>query len=187
MRGVAGPGRLQFPPSLRWWSRRCGQGGADGDGQRRANTPGSRQADSGRRQAAGCLDAEIRAALAGQCAWRRYRLGERVFERGTDGREVLFVIEGAVNMSSASPRSQRAHLRHRRDWGDDRRNGGDRCAGRARPASSAAEDLAAGRLFPPNLYRAAEASRDGRLSPAPAVSRALYAQKATTGSSRSAA
>ena len=50
----------------------------------------------------GSLDADIRAALASQCAWRRYRLGERVFERGTDGREVLFVIEGAVNIVSFS-------------------------------------------------------------------------------------
>ena len=48
----------------------------------------------------GSLDAEIRAALEGKCAWRRYRLGERVFERGTDAREVLFVIEGAVNIVS---------------------------------------------------------------------------------------
>jgi CRP/FNR family cyclic AMP-dependent transcriptional regulator len=48
----------------------------------------------------GSLDAEIRGALEGKCAWRRYRLGERVFERGTEAREVLFVIEGAVNIVS---------------------------------------------------------------------------------------
>lgn len=46
----------------------------------------------------GSLDAENRGALEGKCAWRRYRLGERVFERGTEGREVLFVVEGAVNI-----------------------------------------------------------------------------------------
>jgi CRP/FNR family cyclic AMP-dependent transcriptional regulator len=46
----------------------------------------------------GSLNPEIRKALEGKCAWRRYRLGERVFERGTEGREVLFVIEGAVNI-----------------------------------------------------------------------------------------
>ncbi len=50
----------------------------------------------------GSLDAEIRAALVDKCTWRRYRLGERVFERGTEGHEVLFVIEGAVNIVSFS-------------------------------------------------------------------------------------
>jgi CRP/FNR family cyclic AMP-dependent transcriptional regulator len=49
------------------------------------------------------LEAETRAALQGKCAWRRYRAGERVFERGSEGREVLFVVEGAVNIVSLSP------------------------------------------------------------------------------------
>ena len=44
-----------------------------------------------------------RAALEGRCAWRRYRPGERIFERGSHGREVFFVIEGAVNIVGLSP------------------------------------------------------------------------------------
>jgi CRP-like cAMP-binding protein len=39
-----------------------------------------------------------RAALEAACVWRRYRPGERVFERGSPSREVHFVIEGAVNV-----------------------------------------------------------------------------------------
>jgi CRP/FNR family cyclic AMP-dependent transcriptional regulator len=49
------------------------------------------------------LDPEARAALEGRCAWRRYRPGERVFERGSAGREVFFVIHGALNVVSVSP------------------------------------------------------------------------------------
>ena len=49
------------------------------------------------------LDGEERTALERQCIWRRYRLGERVFERGSDGREVFFIVEGAVNIVSFSP------------------------------------------------------------------------------------
>jgi CRP-like cAMP-binding protein len=49
------------------------------------------------------LDPDTRAALEGQCAWRRYRPGERVFERGSAGREVFFVIHGALNVVSVSP------------------------------------------------------------------------------------
>jgi CRP/FNR family transcriptional regulator, cyclic AMP receptor protein len=44
------------------------------------------------------LEPAIRRALEDKCAWRRYRLGERICERGTEGREVLFVVEGAVNI-----------------------------------------------------------------------------------------
>ena len=49
------------------------------------------------------LDGGARAALEQDCAWRRYRPGERLFERGSDGREVFFVIEGSVNIVSFSP------------------------------------------------------------------------------------
>lgn len=49
------------------------------------------------------LDGDARAALEQDCAWRRYRPGERLFERGSDGREVFFVIEGSVNIVSFSP------------------------------------------------------------------------------------
>ena len=44
-----------------------------------------------------------RKSLEQQCRWRRYRLGERVFERGSTGDEVFFVVEGAVNIVSLSP------------------------------------------------------------------------------------
>ena len=40
------------------------------------------------------------AALKGieeRCVWRRYRSGERIFERGTEGHEVFFVVEGSVD------------------------------------------------------------------------------------------
>ncbi len=49
------------------------------------------------------LDSEERAALERECTWRRYRTGERVFERGSQSSEVFFVIEGAVNVVSFSP------------------------------------------------------------------------------------
>jgi CRP-like cAMP-binding protein len=62
----------------------------------------------GRRSLAGVklfssLDADAREALEDACAWRRYRTGERVFERGSQSSEVFFVIEGAVNIVSFSP------------------------------------------------------------------------------------
>jgi CRP/FNR family transcriptional regulator, cyclic AMP receptor protein len=46
---------------------------------------------------------EDRRALEAQCRWRRYRVGERVFERGSHGRDVFFVIEGAVSIVNYSP------------------------------------------------------------------------------------
>ena len=49
------------------------------------------------------LDGAELAALEQRCTWRRYRPGERLFERGSRGREVYFVIEGAVNIVSFSP------------------------------------------------------------------------------------
>ena len=49
------------------------------------------------------LDGDERARLENQCNWRRYRLGERVFERDSAGGEVFFVIQGSVNIVSFSP------------------------------------------------------------------------------------
>ena len=49
-----------------------------------------------------CLDADAREALERGCAWRRFRAGERVFERGSQSSEVFFIIEGAVNIVSFS-------------------------------------------------------------------------------------
>jgi CRP/FNR family cyclic AMP-dependent transcriptional regulator len=49
------------------------------------------------------LISEERKGLELACAWRRYRAGERVFERGSRSDEVFFVVEGAVNIVSFSP------------------------------------------------------------------------------------
>ena len=40
--------------------------------------------------------------LESACQWRRYRLGETIFDRGSEGREVYFVVEGGVNIISFS-------------------------------------------------------------------------------------
>ena len=49
------------------------------------------------------LEGAERAAVERDCTWRRYRPGERVFERGSQSSEVFFVIEGALNVVSFSP------------------------------------------------------------------------------------
>ncbi len=66
-----------------------------------AETPGRRNLGAVKLLAA--LDGAERAALEQLCTWRRYRPGERLFERGSRGSEVFFVIEGAVNIVSFSP------------------------------------------------------------------------------------
>ncbi len=40
--------------------------------------------------------------LESQCSWRRYRLGERVFDHGSTGRDVYFVIDGSVSVINFS-------------------------------------------------------------------------------------
>lgn len=50
----------------------------------------------------GSLDEVDRTRLESECAWRRYRLGERVFDRGSEGRDVYFVIDGGVNIVNFS-------------------------------------------------------------------------------------
>lgn len=42
------------------------------------------------------LDDTAVARLEARCRWRRYRSGETVFARGSKGREVFFIAEGAV-------------------------------------------------------------------------------------------
>lgn len=42
-------------------------------------------------------DAEL-AHLEARCRWRRYRAGERVFERGEKTRDVFFITEGRTNI-----------------------------------------------------------------------------------------
>lgn len=48
------------------------------------------------------LENAERVAVERDCTWRRYRPGERVFERGSQSSEVFFVIEGALNVVSFS-------------------------------------------------------------------------------------
>lgn len=60
-------------------------------------TTSTRQTLAGIHLLAG-LDEARRVALESDCVWRRYRPGERVFERGSPSHEVCFVVEGAVNV-----------------------------------------------------------------------------------------
>ncbi len=48
------------------------------------------------------LDEAERHRLESRCTWRRYASGETVLERGSESREVLFIIDGAVNILNIS-------------------------------------------------------------------------------------
>ncbi len=48
------------------------------------------------------LDEAERRRLESRCTWRRCGAGETVLERGSESREVLFVIDGAVNILDVS-------------------------------------------------------------------------------------
>jgi CRP-like cAMP-binding protein len=50
---------------------------------------------------AGLDDAELR-RIEARCQWRRYRAGETILDRGGETREVLFIVEGAVNIVNFS-------------------------------------------------------------------------------------
>jgi CRP-like cAMP-binding protein len=49
------------------------------------------------------LDDAERQRLEATCQWRTYRPGQPVIESGSDGREVFFVVRGAVNIINFSP------------------------------------------------------------------------------------
>lgn len=49
-----------------------------------------------------CLDDAERQRLEGYCQWRVYRPGQPVIESGSDGKEVMFVVRGAVNIINFS-------------------------------------------------------------------------------------
>ena len=49
------------------------------------------------------LDDAERHRLEGACQWRTYRPGQQVIESGSDGKEVFFVVQGAVNIINFSP------------------------------------------------------------------------------------
>jgi CRP-like cAMP-binding protein len=48
------------------------------------------------------LDEAERLRLEGRCTWRRYNAGETVLERGSESREVLFIVAGSVNILNIS-------------------------------------------------------------------------------------
>ena len=48
------------------------------------------------------LDEAERQRLESRCTWRRYSAGETVLERGSESREVLFIIAGSVNILDIS-------------------------------------------------------------------------------------
>lgn len=49
------------------------------------------------------LEPAERGRLERACQWRRYHLGERVFDHGSTSRDVYFVLTGAVNIVNFSP------------------------------------------------------------------------------------
>lgn len=49
------------------------------------------------------LDPQALRRLESQCRWQRYRKGDQVLERGSESRDVYFVVEGAVNVVNVSP------------------------------------------------------------------------------------
>jgi CRP-like cAMP-binding protein len=48
------------------------------------------------------LDEAARRRLESRCTWRRYGAGETVLERGSESREVLFIVAGSVNILNIS-------------------------------------------------------------------------------------
>ena len=86
-----------------------------------------------------------RVSLERECIWRRYREGERLFERGSSSNEVFFIVEGSVRIVSSSATG--------RDVSFARAGAGEVIGemaaidGLPRSASvSAAEELAGGRV-----------------------------------------
>ncbi len=48
------------------------------------------------------LDGEERKRLEERCHWRRFSSGQTILERGSDSRDVLFIVQGAVNIVNFS-------------------------------------------------------------------------------------
>ena len=48
------------------------------------------------------LDEDERRRVERRCQWRRYTPGETILERGCESREVLFIVQGAVNVVNFS-------------------------------------------------------------------------------------
>lgn len=58
------------------------------------------------------LDGSAIRRLETQCKWRRYRSGERIFARGSVGREVFFIVEGEIQILGASENGREITLAH---------------------------------------------------------------------------
>ncbi len=58
------------------------------------------------------LDRETIQVLETQCKWRRYRNGERIFARGSGGREVFFIVVGEVQILGANEAGREITLAH---------------------------------------------------------------------------
>ena len=48
------------------------------------------------------LDEAERRRLESHCTWRRHAAGETMLERGSESREVLFIVAGSVNILDIS-------------------------------------------------------------------------------------
>lgn len=58
------------------------------------------------------LDGDAIRNLESQCKWRRYRSGERIFARGSVGREVFFIVEGEVQILGTNEAGREITLAH---------------------------------------------------------------------------
>jgi CRP-like cAMP-binding protein len=72
-------------------------------------TPPGRRSLGGITLLAG-VSSEQRAELEAACVWRRYRDGERLFEQGTIGDDVFFIVEGSVSIASPSVTGREVNL-----------------------------------------------------------------------------
>lgn len=52
------------------------------------------------------LSEEIAQEAEGLCTWRRFEVGEEVFDIETDSREVFFIVEGGVRIFGLSPEGE---------------------------------------------------------------------------------
>ena len=58
------------------------------------------------------LDDDTTESLERQCKWRRYRSGERLFARGSVGREVFFIVNGEVQILGTNEAGKEITLAH---------------------------------------------------------------------------
>jgi CRP-like cAMP-binding protein len=58
------------------------------------------------------LDADAIAAVEEACKWRRYQSGERLFARGSMGKEVFFIVQGGVQILGVADTGREITLAH---------------------------------------------------------------------------